>query len=178
MVLGSKGKGEIARVIYHKKNSKNVGLGGPWYTLWANYSDRSPPSSHPKMVVKSKGSVPKNSLNSGLGIIVICPDISPLIGDMNPRKTHLFSASFMGIKTSFITGFFWAHLAGMIGLFAQTKLLGSVYCRYCWVVATQIYFMSAPNFGEDSHFGSYFFWDGLVQPPTSIGCVFFGDICP
>ena len=88
---------------------------------------------------------------------MICPDISPLIGDMNPRKTHLFSASFMGIKTSFITGFFWAHLAGMIGLFAQTKLLGSVYCIYCWVVATQIYFTSAPNFGEDSDFGSYFF---------------------
>ena len=43
-------------------------------------------------------------------------------------------------------------------------------------MATQISFIFTPNFGEDSHFESYFS-DGLVQPPTRESWdSFFADV--
>ena len=44
----------------------------PYIDSWTNYSDRSPPVGHPKWWF-SKGIPQVSALNSGLGIIVICP---------------------------------------------------------------------------------------------------------
>ena len=82
-----------------------------WTLFWANYNDQTPAGWSPQMVVKSKGNPrkfqknpgwwniiillhlarlvesPQNPLNSGLGIIVICPDCS---GVQLPQRCSLY----------------------------------------------------------------------------------------